>query len=234
MTSAANERRGPAEGSVWPEKLTARVITAGARPRVHGYDVEGDLAPHYRFGESILLALTGEAPDHEVGLCFEIAMTFLSPLAVTEAPTHAAVLARTCAGSTAAVTGTAAVTLAEHARWLLAQHTLLLAWLDDGCRGQLPENARAIDDDDRASVVRLRQALGEHMANRLPAHDLGRGAALLSVLHACGLRKPEQIEVALVVSRLSTCVAEALAGKRGALRDYPLNLPPFVYEEDER
>lgn len=234
MTKVDGKWEGPAEGAMWPEKLIARVITPGARPSVHGYDVEGDLAPHYRFGESILLALTGEAPDEMTGHAFEIAMTFLSPLAVTEAPTHAAVLARTCAGSASAVTGTAAVALAEQARWLLGHHAPLLAWLDDCCRGELPEIGRAIGDDDRQSVVRLRHALGESAAARLPAHDLGRDGALLAVLHSCGLRKAEQLEVAIVVSRLATCAAEALAGKRGALRDYPLNLPPFLYEEADR
>lgn len=234
MTNVTHESKGPVEDHAFPDKLTARVITPGSRPRVHGYDVEGDLAPHYRFGESILLALTGEAPDDATGLCFEIAMTFLSPLAVTEAPTHAAVLAHLCAGSAAAITGTAAVALAEQARWLLARHAPLLTWLDDGCLRNLPEIGRAVDDDDRQSVVRLRQALGERAAGRLPAHDLSRDAALLAVLHSSGLRSAEQLEVAIVVSRLSSTVAEALAGTRGALRDYPMNLPPFVYEEGER
>lgn len=234
MTREIGESKGPVEDYAFPTTLSARVITPGPRPRVHGYDVEGEVAPHYRFGESILLALTGEPPDEATGLCFERALTFLSPLAVTEAPTHAAVVARTCAGSAAAVTGTAAVALAEQARWLLARHAPLLVWLDDGCRGEPPALSRAQHDEDRQSVVRLRQALGGLAASRLPAQDLGRDAALLSVLHACGLRRAEQLEVALVVARLATCAAEALAAKRGALRDYPMDLPPFVYDEKAR
>ena len=227
-------RRGPAESNDWPKTLTARVVTPGDRPRVHGYDIEGDLARHYRFGESVLLALTGEAPDRSTGACFEIALTFLSPLAVTEAPTHAAVLARTCAGSAAAITGTAAVTLAEQARWLLLRYAPLLTWLEADRVGEMPDIARARDDEDRESVKRLREALAESGVERLPEDDVGRDAALLTLLHACGLRTADRIEVALVVARLATCAAEALAVKRGVLRDYPMNLPPFTYAEEAR
>jgi hypothetical protein len=234
MSSVTGQSKSPVEDHAWPEKLTARVVTPGSRPRVHGYDVETDLAPHYGFGESVLLALTGVAPDDATGAAFEVAMTFLSPLAVTEAPTHAAVLAHTCAGSTAAVTGTTALALAEHARWIMARNAAFIAWLDAGGSGELPEIARAVDNDDRQSADRLRQTLGERAAGWLPAGDLGRDAALLALLHACGLRKPEQMEVAIVVSRLATSVAEALAGKRGALHEYPMNLPPFLYVEDQR
>jgi hypothetical protein len=222
--------RGPAEGQPWPDRLTARVITPGPRPHVHGYDVEDDVARHFRFGESVLLALTGIAPDEETGRRFEIALTFASALAVTEAPTHAAVIARTCAGSTSAVIGTAAVALAEHARWLVDRHAPLLAWLEAGAEGEVPAIARATDDDDRASVARLRDLLGKQASCVAP--DLSRDAALLSLLHSCGSRTAEQIEAALVVSRLSTTMAEALAATRGGLRDYPLNVPPFVYEEE--
>lgn len=231
MSASTLELEGPAESNTWPATLTARVVTPGSRPRVHGYDVEVDLAQHYRFGESVLLALTGVAPDDATGRCFELALVFLSPLAVTEAPTHAAVLARTCAGSAAAVTGTAAVALAEQARWLLARNAPVLAWLNDDCRTALPDVGRPRDDDDRQSVERLRHALGE-LAGQLSVHDMGRDAALLTLLHRCGLHTSDQIEVALVVARLATCVAEALAGKRGGLRDYPLNLPPFAYAEE--
>jgi len=234
MSTTPQDRRGPAESNDWPGALAARVVTPGARPRVHGYDVEGDLARHYGFGESVLLALTGEAPESSTGTCFEIALTFLSPLAVTEAPTHASVLARTCAGSAAAITGTAAVTLAEQARWLLARYAPLLAWLDADRSGELPEIARATHDDERESVSRLRQALAASGVSALPAEDFGRDAALLTLLHGCGLRTADRIEVALVVARLATCAAEALAVKRGALRDYPMNLPPFSYAEDAR
>jgi len=196
--------------------------------------VEDDLARHYRFGEAILLALTGLPPDPATGSAFEIALTFLSPLAVTEAPTHAALLARACAGSTAAVTGTAAVALAEHARWLVARHAPTLAWLEGGGDDEVPEIARALDDDERRSVRRLRDVLIERAAFQLPERDFGRDAALLAVLRLCGVRRAEQMELAIVASRLCTSVAEALAGARGALRDYPLNLPPFVYVEDAR
>jgi hypothetical protein len=35
---------GPVEAFPWPEQLTARVVQAGAQPRLQGYDVQRDLA----------------------------------------------------------------------------------------------------------------------------------------------------------------------------------------------
>jgi len=234
MTASDPTDGGPVEAYPFPTTLRAQVVTPGARPRVHGYDVESDIASHYGFGESVLLALTGRSPDAATGRCFELAMVFLSPLAVTEAPTHAAVLARVCAGSASAVTATAGVALAEQARWILEQQAEYIEWLDGGCNGDVPLCARAADDDERQSVERLRRAVAAVAVDYLHAADLGRDAALLSLLYRCGLHTPEQMQVALVVARLATCVSEALANKRGALREYPMNLPAFAYEESPR
>jgi hypothetical protein len=57
------KHEGPLEDAPFPEKLNARVVTPGANPRVHGYDVEGDLAAHYTSSETMLLCLTGELPE---------------------------------------------------------------------------------------------------------------------------------------------------------------------------
>ena len=49
----------------WPDTLAAHVVDdcEGAPPRIHGYDVESDLARHYPFSTTVVLALTGELPD---------------------------------------------------------------------------------------------------------------------------------------------------------------------------
>ncbi|HEX6764634.1 MAG TPA: hypothetical protein VF103_04130, partial [Polyangiaceae bacterium] len=60
MTS---QRSGPLEKAPFPAQLTARVMTPGKNPRLHGYDVEGDLAAHYTTSELVLLSLTGELPS---------------------------------------------------------------------------------------------------------------------------------------------------------------------------
>jgi len=54
---------GPLEKHSFPETLTARVVTPGAHPRLHGYDVEADLACHYDPTDILSLALTGELPS---------------------------------------------------------------------------------------------------------------------------------------------------------------------------
>lgn len=221
----------PIEAGHWPQHLAAHVITPGPRPRVHGFDVEGDLARHYGFADLVLLALTGELPEDAVGRAFDIALTFLAPVAVTEAATHAAVLARICAGNASAVIATATIGLAEQARWTLAKHAELLTWLANDTTA-LPVSARSLGDEDRAAVVRLRAALGAHvtLAPAL-AEDLSREAAAIIALHACGLRNAEHIELALVLARLPCTFSEALAAKRAGLRSYPMDVPHFAYEE---
>ena len=42
----------------------ARIVTPGAHPRIHGYDVRGDLMKNIDLPALILLTLTGELPAH--------------------------------------------------------------------------------------------------------------------------------------------------------------------------
>ena len=227
----ASELRGPIESNRWPEKLLARVVTPGARPRVHGYDVESDLAAHYGTAEMAFLALCGEIPSKHAAHAFELALAFFAPTPISQAPTHAASLARLCGARTSAIIGAGAIALAEQARAVIDEHAGLLAWLDRPV-GPLPEPYHATDDDDRASVVRLKNALVETTL-AVPALELdpSRLAALLALLHASGLRRPEQFEAAIVWARLPCLMAEALAVEPGAFREYPIDLPAFRYEE---
>lgn len=220
---------GPIEENSWPEALTGHVVTPGFAPRVHGYDVESDLARHYHFAETVLLTLTGQPPNASVGKAFEVALAFLLPLAVSEAPTHAAVLAKLMGSRTVVSVG--AIVLTERARYLLDRHAELLAWLDNGCE-ELPERYTATDPDEQAAVERLRLAL-QPTGMDLPifAKQPTRTAACLAVLHACGLRQSEQFETALVLAALPCVVAEALATRPGNFREYPIDLPAFRYEE---
>ncbi|MEJ7754572.1 MAG: hypothetical protein WKF38_05255, partial [Candidatus Limnocylindrales bacterium] len=88
--------RGPIEDTAWPAALVARVSDSAASPTLHGYAIETDLARHYRFGETMLLALTGVAPTEADGTAFEVAMIFASATDIRDAPVHAAALARLC------------------------------------------------------------------------------------------------------------------------------------------
>lgn len=215
----------------WPAKLTAHVVEPDATPRIHGYDVEADLARHYPFSTTVLLALSGELPDDATARAFDVALTFLAPAPVSQPPAHAAVLARVSGARTSNVLAAGAIGLCEQARFFVTEHADVLRWLSAGATEAAPADALARDDDDRAGAASLRRALE---AVPLPvaalAHDLSRSAAVLAALHACGLRRPEQLETALVFARLPCVAAEAFAVAHGRFRDYPTNLPPFSYE----
>lgn len=224
--------RGPLEVEAFPERLSARVVEPGPTPRVHGYDVESDLARHYRPSDLTLLALTGELPSARVSAAFEVASLFLAPVSVAEAPVHAAVLARLCAAPSSSIAAVASIGLCEQARALVAEHEPLLAWLESG-EERLPTRFRSQDPEEAASVTRLAVALSEHaFEHAVFAQQPTRFAALLSVLFACGLSQPAQLEAAILLARLPSTLAEALAEKPTNFSNYPINLPAYVYEEE--
>ena len=220
---------GPFEEHPWPEKLSGHVTTVGPEPRMHGYDVQGDLSRHYSFAEVALLSLTGSAPEADVGRAFETCLVFLAPVPVSEAPANAAMLAQMAAARPNCVLAVAAVALSEQAKFFVTEHAALLTWLDDP-QGALPEAFRAQTDDDRSAVGRLRAALGEPMA-ALPAfaEDPTLSAAIVLVLNRCGIKLPQHIEAAMMLSRLCPVAAEAFAVRRGTYRDYPHTLPQYRY-----
>jgi hypothetical protein len=208
----------------------------GEAPRLHGYDVEADLSKHYSFAETLLLGLTGELPNEEQATAFEVALQFLGPLSVAHAPTHAAVLARICGARFGSIAAVAALTLAERAHSIVSEHESFIAWLDSGqAVASEDEQARwrPTSEADRASAERLREALAERGVSSVmspPFDELGRIPALLATLHFAGLRLAEQLEAAFVLASFALSVAEARAWKFGEFREYPINLPRFVYE----
>jgi hypothetical protein len=232
---------GPVETGPWPTTLEARVVTPGDEPRIHGYDVESDLAVHYSFVETTLLTLTGELPSAAQAEAFSVALEFLAPLSVAHAPTHAAVLARICGARFSSIAAIAAVTLAERARAILDEHSNVLDWLDGmngGATAPPPESSRARSEGERASVSRLRRSLSTRGIT-IPAlateHELGRMPALLAALHFSfsGLKHREQVEAALVLGGFTSAVAEARTREVASFREYPMNVPRFVYEESD-
>jgi hypothetical protein len=224
-------RRGPIEDHEWPDTLRGHVVTPGGAPRVHGYLVERDLAKHYRFTDTALLALTGELPTDGQAAAFDVAMTFLAPLSVAEAPAHAAVLARICGARASAIVAAAAIALAERARFVVARSSRVFDWL--AAPGEALDPALvAAGEEDRDSVASLREALGQRgVIVDVLANPLSREAALLATLWFAGLRRPELVETALVMAALPTVVAEAYCHDVAAFRQYPMKLPPFTYED---
>jgi hypothetical protein len=227
-----SKRRGPVEDRVWPTQLRARVVDEGST-RIHGYDVVRDLAVHYGFAESVLIALTGEAPTREQGRAFTAAMTVLMTTTVAEAPAHAAVLARLCGARWPSVVSTAAVVLAEQAAALLERHRAWLAWLDapDGVPPDV--TATTADEAERARhfLGRCDPSLGVP-GDRWPASPT-LVAAALGIAHACGLRRCELVVTAIVTARLCVVAAEAMAQQTGRFEQYPMDVPPIRYEEDD-
>jgi hypothetical protein len=228
---------GPVESYAWPTTLEARIITPGEEPRVHGYSVESDLSLHYSFTEAVLLTLTGELPAENQAIAFDVALGFLAPLSVAHAPTHAGVLARICGARFSSVAGIAAVTLAERGRTTLDVNGVLLEWLGrlaTSADQQPPSASRAAGESERSSVSRLRKALvhrGVEIPALDPSHDLGRMPALLATLYFAGLEHREQIEAALVLASFASAIAEARTRAVASFREYPMNVPGFVYEE---
>jgi hypothetical protein len=238
MTQREPERPdGPVESYPWPTTLEARIVTPGEEPRLHGYCVESDLAPHYSFTDAVLLTLTGELPSADQAAAFDVALAFLAPLSVAHAPTHAGVLARICGARFSSVLAIAAVTLAERGRTILDAHGALLEWLDSSRTGparEPPAATLAASDGARNSVSRMRQALarrGAEIPALDPSNDLGRMPALLAILYFAGLEHREQIEAALVLASFASAIAEARTRTVASFREYPMNVPGFVYEE---
>jgi len=223
--------RGPLETETFPEQLSARVVEPGPSPRVHGYEVEADLALFYRASDLTLLSLTGELPASGASAAFEVACMFLAPISVAEAPVHAAVLARLCAAPSSSIAAVAAIALSQQARELVVEHEPLLAWLRTG-KGELPARYRSEDQEQVESVARLSRALqAREFAHPVLAQRPTRFAALVSVLFACGLEQPAQIEAVILLARLPSTLAEGLAEKPTNFAGYPINLPAYVYEE---
>jgi hypothetical protein len=231
MNHSGPPRPGPLESGNFADKLLARVVTPGAEPRLHGYDVENDLAQHYSPSEVAFLAITGELPEADAAAALDAVLVFTSPVSVACAPTHAAVLAQLCGANPGATLGVAAIALAEQVKSLLDEHGELLCWLNNP-EGDYPEQFRSANIEDENAVERLSVAL---RPSRLTVPILKRhptiSAAVLAVLHACGLRHLRQMEALIVWARLPVVLAEAYAESVANFKNYPINLPQFEYEE---
>jgi hypothetical protein len=223
--------RGPLEDRQWPETLQAKVVTPGVRPRVHGYDAEGDLAQYYGWVELAFLALTGDLPNDTVSAALNVAAVFFAPVSTAHAATHVSVLARLCGATTSETVGAVAIAMGERSRWLLDEHAVLLKWCATP-DSVFPEQFLSTSETEHESVQRLRVALescGLKVAGL--GESLTRNAALLLVLHACGLRRRQQLEAAITLFCLPCAIAEAFREKPANFLAYPINLPEFVLEE---
>lgn len=224
--------------------LDAFIIEDGERLRIHGFDVHEDLAHHYSFAEVILLTLCGTPPDEATGTAFAIALIAASPVPIAEAPTHAARIAHVCSADTAGIASLAAIALAEQARWLIDEHKELLLWLTTPSPPPLAPQFQAAqfqpENPSRTTAIRTQV---RHLQNALPRpfrqdpifhQDPTLWAAILTIFVRCGLHNPSHLLTTLLTARITSTIAEAMAGERGQLQSYPANLPQFIYKAPEQ
>jgi hypothetical protein len=221
----------------FPDKLDAQVVEPGSAPAIHGYAVFDDLALYYSQTELALLALTSQPPDEAVGRAATVALAFLAPAPINEAPTHAAMLTQLCGGEKSALVAVAALGLAEQAGAWAKEHQPLFDWLQSGNSGPFPEVARKPEQSaqKRTLIAALSARQADAICRRLlEAHEFSLMAACLAVLWHCGVKTDAQLITLLVSTRLPTAVAEALAHNPRAFKTYPMNLPAFSYRPPQR
>ena len=205
-------------------------MTPGANPRLHGYDVEGDLAAHYAGSEVTLLCLTGELPGEEALAMFEVASAFLAPVSVAHASTHAP-CSRVCVARRPARQSAPRRLDSRNrrARCSMSTKTASLAEQADGraaraVSGRGPRRRRLRGTPARGAF----EAWGHVAVAESRADANGRAA---DAAPRRWTPRRQRIEVAIVLSRMPIVIAEALAERPTNFGNYPMNLPRFSYEE---
>lgn len=225
-------RRGPVEAVDWPPRLRGVVVDA-EKMRIHGYLAATDLSRHYSFAEVVLLALTGVPPEPAVGALFARALVASMPVAVGDAPAHAALLARLTGARAPSVAGIAALVAAQGVDALAGTRDALAAWQERG--GALPRSLRGSSRRDVAVRRALRDVAREG-GLVVPALERAASAeaAVTASFVACGLDAPWQLAAAVTMASLPCSLAEAFASGGVDLRSYPMTLPAFEYTEAPR
>ncbi len=217
--------RGPVEDLKWTENLQASVATPGPRPRIHGYDVRGEMLGASSFTETMFLSLTGELPSPDALKAFETVLVFLSPVSVAEAAGHASLLAGLCGSGSGGLAGVSAIALAERSRTLVTEYLpLAIAALE----GKDPPASEGAEE-----TMLLAKALQEAgvrcpgMVGHLPP-----AAACIAVLmECCGIMDSRLLETVITLAGLPCTLAEGMAAKPGNFRNYPIGLPEYEYDD---
>jgi len=217
-----SERVGPLESSPWPSALEAHAVSLEGEVCLHGYEVESDLAAHYRFSDLVYLAVKGELPDDRRSRAFEVALIFALPLSVAEAPIHAAALARICGARQGGVLSVAGRALAARAEDTVRRYLPAL-------KGEPSSPSAPVADGDAASVARLRALLEGVLDVPLLAGGPSRDLALLAVLWECGLRTESELVQVMTIARLPSAVAESSKRRPLDFASYPTDNPPLDY-----
>lgn len=207
----------------------AHVVEPGPTPRLHGYGLHDDLARHYTFAESILLALTGELPERNAGRAFSVAMTFLMDTPITEAATHAARVCVVGKGGIGSVASVGALGVVAQCQRDAQDFDAVLAAIEVG---RVPRELAAHSYRERLAVARLRTALPWPELGLL-ASDIALLPAILATLIRCGIRSEELATVALIHGRLVSTLAEGFGSGDRSFSGLPAKLPEFFYVSEE-
>lgn len=214
--SRTKKTTGTVAANTWPDTLPAHVVSVEGPPHVHGYDLYGDLATHYDFGEYVITALTGSPPTAELGRAVNMALIALGATTVADASVHAATLARRCGANPKSTLATGLLTLAEEAE----------GFLEPGASPPLQDSNAA---EAGLSFFRdLPRAIRDELGTAGPTVQ----STAQAVLRLAGLDTPLQQLTAIVLARLPALAAETQAVMRGSVRDYPMQLPRFEYEPE--
>lgn len=226
---------GPVEELRWTDTLKANVVTPGFRPRVHGYDVRGEMLGSFSFSGMIFLALTGELPSETVLAAFERVMLFTAPVSAAEAPVHASILAGLCGSGSSGLMGVSAITLAQRARWMVSKYGEILDAIEK--EGQIPSGffSSVTPEEKEETALLLNSLVEAHVDFPASFADLDPVAASLAVLcFCCNLTDPWLLEAVLVMATFPCTLAEGKSVKPGDFRKYPIGLPEFKYTDDHR
>jgi len=228
-----NSYKGPVEDLKWTDTLKANVVTPGSRPRVHGYDVRGQMLGSSSFPELIFLALTGDLPTEKALSAFESVLLFAAPVSAEEAPVHASILSGLCGSGQSGLTGVSAISLAQRARWLVSKYSNVLEALSR--EKVLPDDPDVYGtEEEKQDTALLLDSLRNSDIDFPPLlSELKPAAASLAVLYfCCELTDPGVLEAVLVLAALPCTLAEGRAVKPGNFRTYPIDLPEFRYTDD--
>ncbi|HJL42970.1 MAG TPA: hypothetical protein RMG48_16820 [Myxococcales bacterium LLY-WYZ-16_1] len=235
------EQRGPIDDGPWPDHMTTRVCSPGSAPRIHGYGVDDDLAVHYGATERLYLAWTGQLPEGPQARLLDTSLGFASAIHAGDGPTWAAITARLAGGHDGAWMSTGSIVLLEEGEaW--SRRLSPLAELSPWAHGPLsPEAREAVRPDDAPSgeralafVAALEQAGLRSFASEGAPEGWGLEALLVWTWCGLGFRRPRLWTALWFQARWPVLVAEAARMKPSAFRTYPMNLPPFAYEDPNR
>ncbi len=218
-------RRGPVEDLKWTDKLQASVSTPAPMPRIHGYDVRGEMLGISSFAETMFLSLTGELPSPDTLMAFEAVLVFLAPVSVAEAAGHASLLAGLCGSGSGGLTGVSAIALAERSRNMVNEYMPLAEAALGG--KDLPASEGA--EETRLLLKALREAEVSYPGK---LEQLPPPAACMAVLmECCGIRNRRIMETVITLAGLPCTLAEGMAAKPGNFRTYPIGLPEYEYDD---